>query len=209
MSGQGEEEPLELVEVVLGHLPLAGRRPQLVGDDREPRPVERARHRLQLVHDLLEIATLLEHAEHAGQLPLSTLDPVDDLCRTVRRRYGCLSHASITPPELHAWHLGRSRPNQRVVNRAVTFSNGVGAGQASSSTRFRCASSTWTLRYPGNVSHSRRSTSKPMAASRDTTSSSVSSEESTNAGCALRAGANGSSTPTWSSAVTAPASSYA
>ena len=51
---------------------------QLHRDDREPGPVQRAGHGLELVDDLLDVAPLLDHAQDAGQLSLSTLDPVDD-----------------------------------------------------------------------------------------------------------------------------------
>ena len=62
---------------------------------------------------------------------------------------------------------------------------------------------------PGKGRRSRSSTSKPRPTSRAPRASSAASSSTTRAGCALRAGANGSSTPTWISAVTAPASSYA
>ena len=48
------------------------------GHDGEPGPVQRLGDRGELGHDRLAVPTLLEHPQHAAQLALGPLDPIDD-----------------------------------------------------------------------------------------------------------------------------------
>lgn len=81
-SGQREEQLLELVDA---HLALAVRRgalgdalPQTGRDDLEAGAIQCARHRGELGHDVLAVAALLDHRDDAGQLTLSSAEPIQN-----------------------------------------------------------------------------------------------------------------------------------
>ncbi len=77
-SGQGEEELLHPLGVDAVEAVVAGKAlPQAGGHDREARPVEGTGDGRELGDDVLAVATLLDHAEHAGELTLRALDAVD------------------------------------------------------------------------------------------------------------------------------------
>src|SRR5690349_3609733 len=78
MSGEGEEEPLELSAVGLGSA-VAVERALLEAscDDLETGPVEGTGRRRQLRDHVRAVAPLLDHLDHAANLALGPLQPSD------------------------------------------------------------------------------------------------------------------------------------
>src|SRR6516165_10680092 len=78
MSGQGEEEPLELGAVGVGGTISVERALLQAGrDDLEAGPVECPGRRRELRHHIGAVAPLLDHLDHAADLALSPLQPPD------------------------------------------------------------------------------------------------------------------------------------